>query len=200
MIVKLHETFFNTRWIRLQIQEWNCNEIESGEEGKLFSKLSHPPKKRMHPSFFFFFKNACILSWEIHASVQKRERWSISLLPLLCDVSKLLLDGVAIDVDEAEGLGGGGGESAPFGRVPTAGSAPHAVQAGSLDSLNGLLHGIQAVQKSAVRLRKRDVQQLFVVVFVLNNFEVGSGGSEENHCRRLEMALPAEEREERPKD
>merc|ERR1712002_560868 len=200
MIVKLHETFFNTRWIRLQIQEWNCNEIESGEEGKIFSKLSHPPKKGCIRLFFFFFENACILSWEIHASVQKRERWSISLLPLLCDVSKLLLDGVAIDVDEAEGLGGGCGESAPFGRVPTAGGAPHAVQAGSLDSLNGLLHGIQAVQKSAVRLRERDVQQLFVVVFVLNNFEVGSGGSEENHCRRLEMALPAEEREERPKD
>jgi len=153
----------------------------------------------MHPPFFFF-ENASILSWEIQASVQKRERWSISLLPLLRDVSKLLLDGVAIDVDEAEGLGGGSGESAPFGRVPTAGSAPHAVQAGSLDSLDGFLDGIQAVQKSAVRLRKRDVQQLFVVVFVLNNFEVGSGGSEENHFRILEMASPAEEREERPKD
>merc|ERR1712002_349040 len=77
MIVKLHETFFNTRWIRLQIQEWNCNEIESGEEGKIFSKLSHPPKKGCI-RLFFFFENACILSWEIHA-VSKKERDGASL-------------------------------------------------------------------------------------------------------------------------
>jgi len=97
------------------------------------------------------------------------------LLPLLGDVSELLLDGVAINVDEAEGFGGGSGESAPFGWIPSAGGVPHAVQAGSLDPFNGLLDGVETAQKSRVGLSEGDVQQLFVVVLVLNHFKVSRG-------------------------
>jgi len=103
------------------------------------------------------------------------------LLPLLGDVSELLLDGVAINVDETEGFGGGSGESAPFGWIPSAGGVPHAVQAGSLDPFNGLLDGVETAQKSRVGLSEGDVQQLFVVVLVLNHFKVSRGWSEENH-------------------
>merc|ERR1719348_2109562 len=39
----------------------------------------------------------------------------------LRDVSELLLDGVSVDIDEPEGLGGGSGKSAPLGRVPSPG-------------------------------------------------------------------------------
>jgi len=97
------------------------------------------------------------------------------LLPLLGDVSELLLDGVAIDVDEAEGFGGGSGETAPFGWIPSAGGVPHAVQAGSLDPFNGLLDGVETVQKSRVGLSEGDVQQLFVVALVLNHFKISRG-------------------------
>merc|ERR1712002_1307207 len=76
MIVKLHETFFNTRWIRLQIQEWNCNEIESGEEGKIFSKLSHPPKKGCI-RLFFLRTHASYLGR--YTQVSKKERDGASL-------------------------------------------------------------------------------------------------------------------------
>jgi len=105
------------------------------------------------------------------------------LLPVvrLGDVSELLLDGVSVDVGETEGLRGGGGQTAPLGRVPTAGGAPHRVHGGSLDLVDGLLDGVKAVHESRIRLRKGDVQQLSVVVFVLNNFKVGVGRCEEHH-------------------
>jgi len=123
------------------------------------------------------------------------------LLPLLGDVSELLLDGIAVDIGEAEGLRGGSRQSAPLRRVPTARSVPHRVQAGSLDFLDRLLDGIQASQKSRIWLGKGDVQQLSVVVFVLHNFEVSGIGSEKNHFVVLKMARVADEkREERPKD
>merc|ERR1712002_835278 len=76
MIVKLHETFFNTRWIRLQIQEWNCNEIESGEEGKIFSKLSHPPKKGCIRLFSLRTHASCLGRY---TQVSKKERDGASL-------------------------------------------------------------------------------------------------------------------------
>jgi len=117
---------------------------------------------------------------ESHNRESSSSFWS-HLLPLLGDVSELLLDGVAINVDEAEGFGGGSGESAPFGWIPSAGGVPHAVQAGSLDPFNGLLDGVETAQKSRVGLSEGDVQQLFVVVLVLNHFKVSRGWSEENH-------------------
>merc|ERR1711955_104494 len=45
----------------------------------------------------------------------------------LGDVSELLLDGVSVDIDEPEGLGGGSGKSAPLGRVPSPGCVPDGV-------------------------------------------------------------------------
>jgi len=109
--------------------------------------------------------------------------WFGHLFPVvvLGDVSELLLDGVSVDVDESEGFGGGGGETAPFQRVPAFGRVPHAVDAWRLNLLDGLLDRVEAVQERAVRLRKGDVQQLLVVVFVLHDFEVGRSGSEEHH-------------------
>jgi len=99
----------------------------------------------------------------------------------LGDVSELLLDGVAVDVVETEGLGGRGGQTAPLGRVPTAGGGPHRVHAGSLNLVDRFLDGIKAVHERRIRLREGDVQQLPVVAFVLNEFEVGVGRSEEYH-------------------
>jgi len=99
----------------------------------------------------------------------------------LGDVSELLLDRISVDVDEAEGFRRGRREAAPFRRVPTAGSAPHRVHARGLDLLDGLLDRIEAAQQRRVRLGKRDVQQLLVVVFVRNHFEVRGIRSEENH-------------------
>ena len=55
----------------------------------------------------------------------------------LGDVSELLLDGVAVDVVKTEGLGGRSGQTAPLGRVPTAGGGPHRVHAGSLREKGG---------------------------------------------------------------
>jgi len=102
-------------------------------------------------------------------------------LLLLGDVSELLLDRVAVDIGKAESASGGSGETAPLGGVPTGRSHPNSVHAGGLDFLDGLLDGIETSKERRVRLSEADVQQLSVVVFVLNEFEVSDGGTEENH-------------------
>merc|ERR1711931_40031 len=81
-----------------------------------------------------------------------------SSLPVvrLGDVSELLLEGVSVDIDEPEGLGGGSGKSAPLGRVPSPGCVPDGVQARGLDLLDRLLDGVKASQKRRVGLRKCD--------------------------------------------
>jgi len=103
----------------------------------------------------------------------------------LGDVSERLLDGVSVNVDEPEGLGGGSGKAAPLCRVPSSRRVPDGVQARGLDLLDRLLDSVKAGQECRVGLRKCDVQQLLVVVFVLNHFEVRSGGSEKHHFGRL---------------
>jgi len=97
------------------------------------------------------------------------------------DVSELLLDIVAIDVLEVEGLRGGSGKTAPLSRVPTGGHRPHRVHAGSLNFFDGFLDGVEAVQQSRVRLAEGDVQQLPVVTLVLHQGKVGGFVSEEHH-------------------
>jgi len=116
----------------------------------------------------------------------------------LGNVSKLLLDGVSVNVDEPEGLGGGSGKSAPFGRVPSPRRVPDGVQARGLDLLDRLLDSIKAGQKCRVGLRKCDVQQLLVVVFVLNNFEVRGVGSEKHHFGRFLFLFSSEKEKRRP--
>jgi len=181
----LRQSFFfctskGVRWIfkqtraRLHTQEWNCNEI--WRKYKRFPSI--PP--RIPRPLCGRARGRGEGEGESHNRESSSSFWS-HLLPLLGDVSELLLDGVAIDVDEAEGFGGGSGESAPFGWIPSAGGVPHAVQAGSLDPFNGLLDGVETAQKSRVGLSEGDVQQLFVVVLVLNHFKVSRGWSEENH-------------------
>jgi len=101
------------------------------------------------------------------------------------DVSELLLDIVAIDVLEVEGLRGGSGKTTPLGRVPTGWDGPHRVHAGSLNFFDGFLDGIEAVQQSRVRLAEGDVQQLPVVTLVLHQGKVGSFVSEEHHLDRI---------------
>merc|ERR1712002_921055 len=105
----------------------------------------------------------------------------------LGDVSERLLDGVSVNVDEPEGLGGRSGKAAPLRRVPSSRRVPDGVQARGLDLLDRLLDGVKAGQECRVGLRKCDVQQLLVVVFVLNHFEVRSGGSEKHHFGRLSL-------------
>jgi len=116
----------------------------------------------------------------------------------LGDVSELLLDGVSVDIDEPEGLRGGSGKSAPLGRVPSPGGVPDGVQARGLDLLDRLLDSIKAGQKCRVGLRKCDVQQLLVVVFVLNNFEVRGVGSEKHHFGRFLFLFSSEKEKRRP--
>jgi len=116
----------------------------------------------------------------------------------LGDVSELLLDGVSVDIDEPEGLGGGSGKSAPLGRVPSPGCVPDGVQARGLDLLDRLLDGVKASQKRRVGLRKCDVQQLLVVVFVLNHFEVRGAGSEKHHFGRFLFLFSSEKEKRRP--
>jgi len=116
----------------------------------------------------------------------------------LGDVSELLLDGVSVDIDEPEGLGGGSGKSAPLGRVPSPGCVPDGVQARGLDLLDRLLDGVKASQKRRVGLRKCDVQQLLVVVFVLNHFEVRGAGSEKHHFGRFLFLFSSEKENRRP--
>jgi len=99
----------------------------------------------------------------------------------LGDISELLLDGISVDIVEAEGLRGGSGKPAPLGGVPAARGRPHRVHARGLDLLDRFLNSIEAVHKSGVGLREGDVQQLSVVVFVLNHFKVGVVRSEEHH-------------------
>jgi len=116
----------------------------------------------------------------------------------LGDVSELLLDGVSVDIDEPEGLGGGSGKSAPLGRVPSPGCVPDGVQARGLDLLDRLLDSVKASQKRRVGLRKCDVQQLLVVVFVLNHFEVRGAGSEKHHFGRFLFLFSSEKEKRRP--
>jgi len=116
----------------------------------------------------------------------------------LGDVSELLLDGVSVDIDEPEGLGGGSGKSAPLGRVPSPGCVPDGVQARGLDLLDRLLDSVKASQKRRVGLRKCDVQQLLVVVFVLNHFEVRGAGSEKHHFGRFLFLFSSEKENRRP--
>jgi len=116
----------------------------------------------------------------------------------LGDVSELLLDSVSVDIDEPEGLRGGSGKSAPLGRVPSPGGVPDGVQARGLDLLDRLLDSIKAGQKCRVGLRKCDVQQLLVVVFVLNNFEVRGVGSEKHHFGRFLFLFSSEKEKRRP--
>merc|ERR1712212_1471335 len=116
----------------------------------------------------------------------------------LGDVSELLLDSVSVDIDEPEGLRGGSGKSAPLGRVPSPGGVPDGVQARGLDLLDRLLDSIKAGQKCRVGLRKCDVQQLLVVVFVLNNFEVRGVGSEKHHFGRFLLLFSSEKEKRRP--
>merc|ERR1719369_1886086 len=116
----------------------------------------------------------------------------------LGDVSELLLDGVSVDIDEPEGLRGGSGKSAPLGRVPSPGGVPDGVQARGLDLLDRLLDSIKAGQKCRVGLRECDVQQLLVVVFVLNNFEVRGVGSEKHHFGRFLFLFSSEKEKRRP--
>jgi len=163
---------------RLHIQEWNCNEIWRKYKRSIVMPLSIPP--RIPRPLRGRARGRGEGEGESHNRESSSSFWS-HLLPLLGDVSELLLDGVAIDVDEAEGFGGGSGETAPFGWIPSAGGVPHAVQAGSLDPFNGLLDGVETVQKSRVGLSEGDVQQLFVVALVLNHFKISRGWSEENH-------------------
>jgi len=61
------------------------------------------------------------------------------------DVSELLLDGVSVNILEVKGFGGGGGESAPFGRVPTGWNGPHRVHAWGLNFLDGFLDRVETV-------------------------------------------------------
>lgn len=133
-----------------------------------------------------------MINHKITAIVYENDLLSFILLPLLGDVSELLLDRVSVNIGEAESASGGSGKTAPLSRVPTGRGHPNTVHAGGLDFLDGLLDGIEASKKSRVRLREADVQQLSVVVFVLHDFEVGGGGTEENHfdrCRRVWAAL-----------
>jgi len=116
----------------------------------------------------------------------------------LGDVSELLLDGVSVDIDEPEGLRGGSGKSAPLGRVPSPGCVPDGVQARGLDLLDRLLDSVKASQKRRVGLRKCDVQQLLVVVFVLNHFEVRGAGSEKHHFGRFLFLFSSEKEKRRP--
>merc|ERR1719209_1865622 len=116
----------------------------------------------------------------------------------LGDVSELLFDGISVDIDEPEGLRGGSGKSAPLGRVPSPGGVPDGVQARGLDLLDRLLDSIKAGQKCRVGLRECDVQQLLVVVFVLNNFEVRGVGSEKHHFGRFLFLFSSEKEKRRP--
>merc|ERR1719431_1759909 len=101
------------------------------------------------------------------------------------DVSELLLDGVSVNVLEVEGFGGGGGESAPLGWVPTGWHAPHRVHAWGLNFLDGFLDGVEAVQQCRVRLSKGDVQQLLVVTPVLDQGKVSGFVSKKPHFARF---------------
>lgn len=101
------------------------------------------------------------------------------------DVSELLLDGVSVNVLEVEGFGGGGGESAPLGWVPTGWHAPHRVHAWGLNFLDGFLDGVEAVQQCRVRLSKGDVQQLLVVTPVLDQGKVSGFVSKKHHFARF---------------
>merc|ERR1711872_372865 len=115
--------------------------------------------------------------------IEKNMKRKPDLFPVVRfgDVSELLLDIVAIDVLEVEGLSGGSGQTAPLSRVPAGGHRPHRVHAGSLNFFDGFLDGIEAVQQSRVRLAEADVQQLLVVTLVLHQGKVGSFVSEEHH-------------------
>lgn len=176
-------------------KDWNCNE-RKGEVEEIWSNIETPlpsPLERM------MAKGSPTITLYSHMTTGHVTTGPVTghinpLLPLLGDVSELLLDGVAIDIDEAEGFGGGSGESAPLGWVPTARGSPHAVHAGSLDLLHALLDGIETFQKSRVRVGKGDVQQLSVVVLVLHHLEVSSLGSEENHFGSFDICLVTQER------
>jgi len=103
------------------------------------------------------------------------------LIVRLGDVSELLLDRFAVDVDETEGSGRRGRQSTPLERIPTGRSAPHRVQARFLNLRHGLLNGVETLQESTVRLGKSDVQQFSVVAFVLDQFKIHRIWSVKNH-------------------
>merc|ERR1711962_730892 len=160
-----------------------------------FDENIYIPKKKKQYSLLF----APIIDISIDRSNDegvwrcRTDTLSVSLpVVRLGDVSELLLDGVSVDIDESEGLRGGSGKSAPLGRVPSPGGVPDGVQARGLDLLDRLLDSIKAGQKCRVGLRKCDVQQLLVVVFVLNNFEVRGVGSEKHHFGRFLFLFSSE--------
>jgi len=182
-----------------------------------FDKNTYIPKKKKNNNLFYFPPSSIHLAIDrrmkvfgdvvqTHSSYHMLSyRWitccrTDGSLPVvrLGDVSELLLDSVSVDIDEPEGLRGGSGKSAPLGRVPSPGGVPDGVQARGLDLLDRLLDSIKAGQKCRVGLRKCDVQQLLVVVFVLNNFEVRGVGSEKHHFGRFLFLFSSEKEKRRP--
>jgi len=99
----------------------------------------------------------------------------------LGDVAELLLDGVSVDVSEAEGPGRGSRQRSPLGGIPSAWGVPHGVQAGSLDGFDTLLDGIETVHQCGVRLTEGVVKDFTVVSFVLNQRPILGSSAEKNH-------------------
>jgi len=130
-------------------------------------------KKNIH-LFLSFLERVLAFDWSVD---------SLFAFPIVgfWHISELLLNWLAINVCEAEGLSGWCGETSPFCGVPPAWGIPNCVHAWSLDSLDWFFDSIKSVQEGWVWLREGEVEHLAIVAFVLDQLPIPRAISKENH-------------------